>query len=136
MAPLTIIKAKKVIFEQEIPLPIKKSGWRLFRLETEKGSSPKKALDNILAWMLIQSEKEAREKIKVSTIQKKLLYLIIVEGFTRSQAALHLDRSPETVKQYCITLRKQLGVDSFYQVVAIAIERGWVPPPSVSITQK
>lgn len=135
MSPLTIIEAKKRIFEQEIPLPIKKSGWKLFRHETEKGVSLKKSLDNILAWMLIQYEREEREKIKISTIQKRILYLIIVDGYTQAQAAIHLDRSRETVKQYCITLRKSLGVDSFYQVVAIAVERGWVPPPSIT-TQK
>lgn len=138
MPSLSIPEAKEIIFRAEdIPLPIKRSAWRLFLHEIEKRDpkrkravSPKKALEAILAWMEVKKNQEDRAAYKINSMQRRILYLIIVEGFTRSQAAIHLDRSPETIKQYCINLRKQLGVDSFYQVVAIAIDRGWVPPPS------
>lgn len=138
MPSLSIPEAKKIIFSQEdISLPIKRSAWRLFIHELGKRDpkkkravSPKKALEAILAWMQVKKDQEKRAVFKINSMQKRILYLIIVEGFTRGQAAIHLDRSPETIKQYCINLRKQLGVDSFYQVVAIAIDRGWVPPPS------
>jgi len=134
MAPLSIIDAKKIILSQEgIPLPIKRSGYRLFRheIEKEKPVSTKKALEHVLGWMLIQAEKEARSAYRVSTIQKRILYLLAVEGFTQSQAAIELNRSHYTVKHYCINLRKQLGVDNFYQVVAIAVAQGWIPAPTL-----
>jgi DNA-binding NarL/FixJ family response regulator len=62
-------------------------------------------------------------------IQKKILKLLIVDGYTQGQAAHEINRSRETVKLYCAELRNQLGVDSFYQVIAIAVFRGWVSAP-------
>lgn len=133
---LTISQARKTIFSQEVPLPIRRSAWKLFRHEieridpkTKRAPTPKRALERVIAWMIVQSEREAKSNFKLSTIQKRLLYLIVVEGFTQNQAALELDRSRETVKKYCINLKKQLGVDSFYQVVAIAVYKGWIPAP-------
>jgi DNA-binding NarL/FixJ family response regulator len=141
---LDILEAKNIILSKEdVPLPIRRSAWRLFRHELEKRDpqtrraiTPKKALNKTLGWMLLQAEKQARDSYKINALQRRLLYLIVVEGYTQDQAAIELNRSHETVKRYCINLRKQLGVDSFFQVVAIAIFEGWIPPPSLSQSPK
>lgn len=67
--------------------------------------------------------------VELKPIQKKILYLLVYEGFTQGQAALKLHRSHETVKHDCVEIRRKLGVDSFLQVVAIAVEQGWIPAP-------
>lgn len=71
----------------------------------------------------------SKKTTPLTPIQERVLYLIVYEGMTQEQAAIELHRSRETVKRYCINLRKQLGVDSFYQVVAIAVSKGWISAP-------
>lgn len=124
------------IFSQEdISLPVKWSAWGLFLHELEwpkkRSISPRKVLKRILAWMSIQKKKESLMPFEIKPIQKRILYLLAVEGKTQGQAALELHRSHETIKQDCRSLKRSLGVDSFYQVIAIAVALGWIPPPSL-----
>lgn len=135
MATLSLPEAKRKIFEElEAPLSVKRSAWRLYIHElqkTENGRpvSPRRALSRVQDWVSLQVERQRIASFRLSPIQKRILYLMVVEGFTQGQAAIELDRSHETIKRYCINLRKQLGVVSFYQVIAIAVEMGWIPAP-------
>ena len=61
--------------------------------------------------------------------QRRLLYLLVVEGFTQKQMALALGVDPVTIKRHFTEIRKRIGVESTYQVVAVAVEIGLVRAP-------
>jgi DNA-binding NarL/FixJ family response regulator len=69
------------------------------------------------------------QEIPLTPIQKTILQLIVINGFTQDQVALEIRRSRDNVKKHCIQIRKKLGVTSLYQAVAVAIEKGWIAAP-------
>lgn len=54
---------------------------------------------------------------------------LLVEGKTQDQIALDLGLSRDTIKQRCKRIKQDLGVQSLYQAVAVAVSNGWVQAP-------
>ena len=130
-------EAKQTIYAQEeMSLSIKRSAWTLFQHElghinpaTSKPYTPRKALSNVLKWMALQKARQDEALKNLTPTQRKLIYFLVVEGLTQKQMALRMDRELVTIKQHFAQIRTKLGVESLYQVVAVAVERGWVNAP-------
>ncbi len=80
-----------------------------------------------------QTEKDNRDAAlqQISPMQKKILDMLILDGLSYKQIALRLKRNPNTIKHHCKRIRKKVGVNSMYQVVAVAVDLGWVLAPEV-----
>ena len=133
-----MMRAKLIIYEQAAPLSIKQSAFMLYRHElsridpaTSKPFTSRKALSNVIKWMMWQKARHDATIKTLTTTQRKLLYLLIVEGLTQKQIALVLQRDQETIKHHFKVIKRQMGVSSLYQVVAVAVERGWVNAPKM-----
>lgn len=139
MRPSKILKeAKATIYEQEMPLSIKRSAWELFQHElqntnpaTSKIFTPRKALSNTLKWMTQQKKRQVAALKKLTPMQKKILRMLVEEGLTQKQMTLRLQRSPTAIKHHMSQMKIKVGLGSLYQVVAVAVELGWVSAPSV-----
>jgi DNA-binding NarL/FixJ family response regulator len=127
-------KARRIIFSQEmIPLSIKRTALFLFEheLEREQPRTENEALSNTLKWMRIMKHRQEAGLLQLTPMQKKIIELLVYEGLTQKQIALRLERDPNTIKHHCTRIRKKVGVDSMYQVVAVAVDLGWVTAPQV-----
>ena len=133
-----IQEAKQTIYAQEdMSLSIKRSAWTLFQHElgrtnpsTSKPFTPRKALSNVLKWMALQKSRRP-EELRYLTPTHKLILQLMVEGLTQKQIALRLGRAERTVVRYCVEIRQLVRVDSIYQAIAVAVERGWVNAPKL-----
>jgi len=129
-------KAKQIIYSQTLSLSIKRSAWILFRHElisvdpkTGRLFTRRKALANVLKWARAQKSRLDAGLKQLSPMQMKIVEMLVVEGLTQKQMALRLKRDPSTIKHHCERIRKKVGVASMYQVVAVAVDQGWVTAP-------
>lgn len=127
---------RNTIFSHQIPLAIRRSAWSLFLHEltrinprTSKPFTPRRALSNVLKWMAGQKAMNSY-KTKLTPRESKLVRLL-VEGLTQKEMALELGCAHKTVKAHLAHVRKKIGVVSTYQVVAVAVEQGWVIAPRI-----
>jgi DNA-binding NarL/FixJ family response regulator len=131
-------EAKATIFAQEMPLSIKRSAWALFQHElqrtdpvTSKTFKVRKALSNTLKWMEHQKKRKMAALKKLTPTQKNILRLLVEKGLTQKEMALQLQRAPRTIKHHMGQIKIKVGMESLYQVVAVAVELGWVSAPQV-----
>lgn len=125
--------AKETIYAQEdMPVSIKRSAFKLFEheLKKDKPIPARRALSNVLKWMALQKARQ-QEGLRYLTPTHKLILQLMVEGLTQKQIALRLGRAERTVVRYCVEIRQLVRVDSIYQAIAVAVERGWVNAPKV-----
>lgn len=134
----TLKLARATIFAHEIPLSIKRSAWALFQHEldrmnpaTSKAFSQRKALSNTLRWMAQQKKRQEKKLKKLTPTQNKIIHMLVVEGLTQKQMALRLNRELRTIKHHFAQIKIKVGLASMYQVVAVAVELGWVSAPEV-----
>jgi DNA-binding NarL/FixJ family response regulator len=131
-------EARSTIYAQEIPLSIKHSAWVLFQHElnklnpaTAKPFTIKRALSNTLEWMEHQKERRQTALKTLTPMQKKIVRMLVEEGLTQKQISLNLHKGSTTIKHHLRQIRMKVGVASMYQVVAVAVELGWVSAPPV-----
>jgi DNA-binding NarL/FixJ family response regulator len=131
-----MMRAKQVIEEQDAPQSIKRSAWVLYQHELEridpattKPFSSRRALANTLKWIALQAAK--RKMKRLTPMQRQIIYLLAVEGLSQKQIANRLKRDRGTIKLRFAQIRQQFGMVSMYQVVALAVERGWIDGPKV-----
>ncbi len=131
----TIEEAKRIIDQQEMPLSIKRSAWMLFQHQldrinpaTKKPFTPRKALTNVLKWMAGQ---KVQQEFRQLTPRERELVCLLVEGFTQKQMAVEMRCDLVTIKRHFTQIRRKIGAISTYQVVAVAVERGWVNAPRI-----
>ena len=135
----TIQTARQIIYSQEmVPLSIKRTAWILFQHEltredprTLKPFTARKALANTVKWMALQRERQEAGLRQLSPMQKTILHMLVRDGLTQKQIAFHLGRNTDTIKHHCERIRKKVGVNSMYQVVAVAVSLGWISAPQV-----
>ena len=135
----SMTQARQIIFSQTMSLSIKRSAWVLFRHEltrvdpkTGRLFTRRKALASVLKWAGAQKSRLDAELKQLSPMQIKIVELLVMEGLTQKQIALRLKRDPNTIKHHCERIRKKVGVESLYQVVAVAVDQGWVTAPSAN----
>ena len=131
-------QARQTIFAQLAPLSVKRSAWVLYQHEltkidprTRKPFTQRKAMTNVLKWMALQKKRQELGLRQLSPMQKKIIEMLVMEGLTQKQIAFRLHRNSDTIKHHCERIRKKVGVDSMYQVVAVAVDLGWVTAPQV-----
>lgn len=133
---VSLESARQTIFSQDgIPPAVKRTAWLLFRHEltrtnpdTDRLYTPKRALKNVLGWM--EEQKMNLEMSRLSPRELKIVGMV-VKGLTQKQIALELKCSRGTVKEHLQRARRKIGANSIYQVVAVAVEYGWVSAPRV-----
>lgn len=132
----SMTQARQIIYSQTMSLSIKRSAWILFRHEltridpkTGRAITRRKALVNVLKWASAQKSRLDAGLKQLSPMQIKIVEMLVMEGLTQKQIALRLKRDPNTIKHHCERIRKKVGVESMYQVVAIAVDQGWVTAP-------
>ena len=69
-------------------------------------------------------------KTKLTPRESRLVRLL-VEGLTQKEMALEVGCAEKTVKRHLAQVRVKIGVVSTYQVVAVAVEQGWVVAPRI-----
>lgn len=132
----SMTKARQIIYSQTMSLSIKRSAWILFRHELTRVDSKtgrlftrRKALANVLKWACAQQSRLDAGLKQLSPMQMKIVEMLVMEGLTQKQIAFRLKRDPNTIKHHCERIRKKVGVESMYQVVAVAVDQGWVTAP-------
>lgn len=132
----SMTQAKQTIFEQDAPLAVRRSAWVLYQHEltridpsTSKLYTPRRALANTRRWMAEQ--KERRKRKRPTPMQRQILYLLVVEGLSQKQIAYRLRRTDRVIKMHFSQMRVQMGLKSLHQVVAVAVERGWIDAPKL-----
>jgi len=130
-----IQKARKRIYEQQVSLSVRRAAWMLFEHElgrinpsTSKPFTVSRALTNVLRWMAGQ---KAKQDFKQLSPRQREVVALMVEGFSQKQMALEMGCGHRTIKRYLWEIRRKIKVISNYQVVAIAVDRGWVKAPQV-----
>ena len=131
-----MLRAQSIIYEQDAPQAIKRSAMVLYQHElgridsrTSKLFTPARALSNTLKW--IEQQKAKRTMKRLTPMQRQIVYLLAVEGLNQKQIAYQLKRDRGTIKMHFAQIRRQLGVVSMYQAVAVAVQRGWIVAPNV-----
>lgn len=134
----SMTKARQIIYSQAMSLSIKRSAWILFRhnltqIDPKTGRlfTRRKALANVLKWSSAQQSRLDTGLRQLSPMQIKIVEMLVRDGLTQKQIALQLHRDPDTIKHHCERIRKKVGVESLYQVVAVAVDQGWVTAPQV-----
>jgi len=132
----SMLRAQKIIYAQEVSQAIKRSALVLYQhelertdLRTSKLFTPARALCNTLKW--IEQQKEKRHMKRLTPTQRQIIILLAVEGLNQKQIAYRLKRDRGTIKMHFAQIRRQLGVVSMYQAVAVAVQRGWIVAPKV-----
>lgn len=135
--PQAIIEeAHKTIFGQRsLLLCVRRTAWWLFEYELRRGHPPEAALDHVLKWMAEQLDMLERVKREPTQLQRHLLQML-ADGKSQKQIALELGIRVGSVRVRFARLRKRVGADSLFQVMAIAAKKRWVkvsenPPPIV-----
>lgn len=132
--PLDVARA--MINAQPTRLSVKRSALALYRHElmridpeTKKRYTHRKALHQILRWMAIQMKRGSMSDIQLTTIQENIVRLLVLEGLPAKAIAVRLGKSHSTIKKNLTEIRTRTGLNSTYQVIAVAVEYGWVPAP-------
>ncbi len=128
--------ARRLINDQAAPTSVRRSAWLLYLHEldrinmlTKKPYTHRQALSNTLRWI---SQQKAKLRMKrLTPLQRQIVHLMAVEGLSQKQIAERISRSPRTIEVRCKQIRMRLGLSSMYQVVALAVQRGWVSAPLV-----
>lgn len=126
-------QAREAIFSQRgLLISIRRSAWWLFQHEmtrtdphTGQFYTPRKALENTLNWMADQAEVLERVKQEPTQMQRRLLQML-AEGKTPKQIAYELGKNARTLRVHFSHIRSRLGVETMYQVMAVAVKKGWV----------
>jgi DNA-binding NarL/FixJ family response regulator len=132
-------QAQQIINSQsDMSLGIKRSAWLLFQHElgktnpaTSKPFTVRRALSNTLKWMRQQKARQDAALQQLTPTQRTIIRLVVEEGLTQKEVALRLGRELVTIKKHVAEIRSRMGVSSLYQVVAVAVERGWVNTPKL-----
>jgi DNA-binding NarL/FixJ family response regulator len=124
--------AREMIFAQPLPLGVRRSAWWLYlhelsRLDpaTGRNYTRHRAIKNVLGWM--REQQVLIERMKQHPTQTQLLLLqMLADGKTQKEIAFELGKNYGTLALHFMHLRRRLGVETLYQVVAISVKRGWV----------
>lgn len=122
---VTIEDAKAVIFAQDVPRAVQRSGVLLFDMECARDFTKEQALEHVLQWMEDCKKRQDRLSRIPSPIQIERLQMLL-DGLTPKQIALKHNISRAGVKQNFYRMRKRIRVDTLYQAIAIAARLGWV----------
>lgn len=129
---LTLQQARQIIESQEnVPLGVKRSACFLFEHEMKKSHhpTPRQALHNVLRWM----DEQRRQNMIIHLTPAELrIVMLLVEGLTLKQISLEIGTSFRSVKRHMQNVRRKTGTVSMYQVIAVAVDRGWVRAPRVN----
>jgi DNA-binding NarL/FixJ family response regulator len=60
------------------------------------------------------------------TETQRLYLQFLVDGLSQKQIAARVGRNRETIKAALSQARSRLGLQSTYQVIAVAVSQGWV----------
>jgi len=125
--------AKAIIFSQEVPRNLQRSGLLLFEHEcdrkdpdTKKSYTKSKALSNVLKWMLEHKARQERARRMMLTPMERQVLQMLVDGLTQRQISIELKKNIRNVRRCFTRVRKRLGVGTLYQVIAISVSYGWV----------
>lgn len=128
--------AQEIIYAQEALLSIKRSAWALYQHElqqvnplTHRHYTPSQALTNVLRWIAHQKKRGHMAPIELTPTQKIILRLLVAEGLTYKEIALRLGRTTNTIMSHMEHIRTRVGLSSTHQVIAVAVEYGWVGAP-------
>lgn len=121
--------AKDLIFAQPAPAAVKQSAWMLYQHEMAKTKptpyNNEKALTNVLLWM--DEQRLLMELLKKSpTDEQRRMLQMLADGMSQKQVAHALGENVRTTRVQFMRMRNRLGMDSLYQLMAIAVEKGWV----------
>jgi DNA-binding NarL/FixJ family response regulator len=121
--------AKDMIFAQEVPPGVKQTAWWLYQHERNKVKATpyndEKVLASVLAWM--DEQRLFIETLKMGpTDEQRRRLQMLAEGMSQKQIAHALGQNVGTTRAYFTRLRARLGMDTLYQLMATAVERGWV----------
>src|SRR5688572_13670089 len=128
---LSMQQARQIIdAEENVSLGVKRSAKFLFDHEMKKRrpSTPRKALQRVLRWM---AEQRAQSMAIYLTPAELRIVMLLVHGLTLKQISLEVGTSFRAVKKHMQNVRKKTGTLSTYQVIAVAVDRGWVQAPRV-----
>ena len=78
-----------------------------------------------------QKKRKVAALKKLTPMQNKIVHMLVEEGLTQKQISLNLNKGSTTIKHHLRQIRMKVGVASMYQVVAVAVELGWVSAPPV-----
>lgn len=127
--------ARQTIYDQEAPLAVRRSAWVLYQHElgrinpaTCRPYTQRRALTNVLKWIAGQRVQKHHKRL---TPTEQRVVRLLVEGMTQKQTAMELGCKRETVKTHLTNIRRKLGMCSTYQVIAVAVEHGWVRAPKL-----
>ena len=125
--------AKAIIFSQDVPRNLQRSGLLLFEHEcgrtdpeTGKKFTKSKALANVLEWMLESRVRRERSRRMMLTPMERQVLQMLVNGLTQRQISIELKKNIRNVRRCFTRVRKRLGVGTLYQVIAISVSYGWV----------
>lgn len=131
----SLLRARQIINEQDAPLSVRRSAFVLYCHELERMDpatgklfTPRKALANVMKWI---AQQKARRKMKRLRPMERQIVQLLATGKTQKQIAVLLKRTRGTIIVRSAEMRKRLGVVSMYQVVAVAVERGWIDAPKL-----
>src|SRR5690349_8003418 len=119
-------QARDIIYQQEnVSLAIKESAWFLFRHELSKPQppTPRRALQRVLHWMAGQRVRHMTVHLTPRELQ---IMKMLVEGLTLKQISVEVGISFRTVARHMQRVRRKTGTVSMYQVIAVAVDQGWV----------
>ena len=69
------------------------------------------------------------QTMKEPTPTQRLYLQLLADGLSQKQMACKLGKSMGTIKLSFRKVRDRLGLQSNYQVIALAVSRGWVKVP-------
>ena len=133
---LTVLDAQRTIEQlEDVSLGIRQSAWILFqheisRIDPETGRpyTARRALNNVLRWMAGQRARDLAVRLTPAELR---IMKLLVEGLTLKQVALEVGVSQRSVTRHMKNVRRKTGTVSMYQVIAVAVDRGWVRAPRV-----
>lgn len=114
--------AKQTIYAQDASLPVKRSAWFLFEHELMKGGQWVTILPGVLKWMSDQR----------LTPREKHIIRLLVQGMTQKQIAFEMGCKQRMVRFHLTRVRQKLKLVSTDQVIAVAVDRGWVRAPRIN----
>ena len=130
---IALDEAKAIIFAQDVPRNLQRSGLLLFEHEcgrtdpeTGKKYTKEKALANVLDWMLESKARRERSRRMMLTPMERQVLQMLVNGLTQRQISIELKKNIRNVRRCFTRVRRRLGVGTLYQVIAISVSYGWV----------
>lgn len=119
-----------MIFSQDMSLPVLESAWMLFEHELERNNpqtgnlfTEQEALENVFCWLAHQ--KRAGRMIRLTTLERIILHLLVYEGLSMKQIAARLGKSYPQIKQKSAVIREKLGANTMVQAAVRAAQMGW-----------